>query len=644
MTRELHLDAYRPDIDGLRAVAILSVLVYHAFPQWLPGGFIGVDIFFVISGFLISNIIFTQVAQGTFTFTNFYTRRIIRIFPALLAVLLACFVFGWFELMPEDYKSLGWHMFAGAGFWSNFANYFESGYFDGGAEKRILLHLWSLAVEEQFYMLWPVLILLAARLKLPMKHVMWVIIALSFGVNVLTVHSNASLAFYSPLTRFWELMAGALLAHAYLKTAELSSKYQNAMSVLGTGFIVASLALINYHRAFPGWWAVLPILGAFLLIAAGPQAWVNRAVLSNRLMVGIGLISYPLYLWHWPLLSFLFITDFESANTSHRLVALALAFLLALVTYLWIEKPLRFGQYLKNKKPVVAVALFIAMAVVAVLGYKTYDRGGLSFRIPQALQSLVNYNYDYQTNTNYECLSYHDQPASYPDACFGNETAQKADKKPVLIWGDSYAWTLFYGINKLGTELDVAQLTMSACPPLLDVSFFDGTSHCKANNAMILARVQQKKYERVVLAANWDSLEGNHGSFIAQLEQTINALQQAGVQDVYLVGPPPLWERGLWSTVISVARQDGREHRIPKRVLIGVKQNKALDLALQALASKHGLQYASLLTIFCNDAEGCLTKVADKPDSLVIYDYGHLSRTGSEFAASHFPKELFKAK
>ncbi|MES2481134.1 MAG: acyltransferase, partial [Pseudomonadota bacterium] len=307
-------------------MAVLSVVVFHAFPGAIWGGFIGVDVFFVISGFLISTIIFENLAQGTFSFTTFYARRIKRIFPALLLVLAASLAFGWFALFSQEYQQLGRHIAAGAGFVANLVLRGEAGYFDNSAETKPMLHLWSLGVEEQFYIVWPLVVWLAWRLRLRLGLITLVMAALSFALCVKGVRSDAVAAFYSPLTRFWELLFGTLLAWLMLEGKKAESPgagtpwqrlagflagdrraghtLSDALSFGGLLLLVVGFWGIRKSFSFPGAWALLPVLGATLIIAAGPQAWVNRTLLSHRLAVWFGLISFPLYLWHWPLLSF----------------------------------------------------------------------------------------------------------------------------------------------------------------------------------------------------------------------------------------------------------------------------------------------------------------------------------------------------
>lgn len=368
---------YRPDIDGLRAIAVASVVIYHAIPTLIKGGFIGVDIFFVISGFLISSIIFKSLDNGSFTFLDFYTRRIKRIFPAFILVLLASFIFGWLVLLPDEFQQLGQHIAAGAGFVSNWVLWSESGYFDNVAETKPLLHLWSLGIEEQFYLVWPLLLWLAWKKKLNLLSLSCTIALLSLAWNLYHIQYDEVATFYSPLTRFWELMSGSILAwlllygkqgwvfypfikpfqsssfpspHTSHSHFEISQKVGHWMSLLGTLILIYGFWRIHKEMSFPGKWALIPVLGAVLLIAAGPKAWVNQHVLSNRFMVGLGLISFPLYLWHWPLLSFARIIENVVPSIGIRMLAVIAALILAACTYFLIEKPLRYSHTKVNLK------------------------------------------------------------------------------------------------------------------------------------------------------------------------------------------------------------------------------------------------------------------------------------------------------
>ena len=372
---------YRPDIDGLRAFAVLSVIVFHAFPDTLRGGFVGVDIFFVISGYLISSIIFQGLRDKSFSFSDFYARRIRRIFPALILVMSSLLLLGWFYLLPEEYEQLGKHTTAGAAFIENFVLRKESGYFD--SELKLLLHLWSLAVEEQYYLLYPLLIWGAWRLKLNLLWVLAILFLCSLGINIARVHEHPEGTFYFPYTRFWELWAGAFFAYLKIFPGKIKIEnplVKNSCSGLGLVLLIVSILLIRKEFAFPGTWALLPVAGTCLMICAG-ESWINRKILSNRLVVYVGLISYPLYLWHWPLLTFGRIATDGALEFAPTAGILVLSFVLAALTWQLVEKPIRFGKKTKTK----IICLVSLMVLLGVAGHYINKQDGIPFRFSEHL-------------------------------------------------------------------------------------------------------------------------------------------------------------------------------------------------------------------------------------------------------------------
>jgi peptidoglycan/LPS O-acetylase OafA/YrhL len=365
--------AYRPDVDGLRAIAVLVVLLFHAFPNAFPAGFIGVDIFFVISGFLISGIIFDGLDTGSFSFVDFYSRRIRRIFPALATVFGVCLIFGWFGLLPHEFRSLGKHVVGGAGFISNIVLLRESGYFDVDAKLKPLLHLWSLGIEEQYYLVWPGLLFLCRGRQRATTLAIGSIGLASFALNLYFTRTNPSWGYYLPVTRFFELMIGSALAFMMRNrqgnpalSANLAAQFPNLKSLAGILALVVSFIFVNENQPFPGWWGLLVCAGAYLLIDAGPAAWFNRHILAWRPMVGIGLISYPLYLWHWPIISFAIIIA-RNPPVSLRIAALITSVVLAWLTYHFIELPIRRGRAALQRQRV-TWGLAAAMIFVAFLG------------------------------------------------------------------------------------------------------------------------------------------------------------------------------------------------------------------------------------------------------------------------------------
>jgi peptidoglycan/LPS O-acetylase OafA/YrhL len=387
---------YRPDIDGLRAVAVVSVIIYHAFPSALPGGFAGVDVFFVISGYLITGILLRSIASDTFSISDFYARRIRRIFPALAVVLAASFLIGWFVLPPREFMQLGKHILAGAGFVSNLVFWNEAGYFDTEAIEKPLLHLWSLGIEEQFYIVWPLIIWFVNRRRLS---VFWTIIGLSscsFLLNLLLTSSAPVSAFYSPLSRAWELGMGGLVACVAAKGLKIERPKATALSILGLSMIVATFFVIDSASRFPGWLAALPVLGTCLVIVAGMQAAPNHAVLAKRVPCSIGLISYPLYLWHWTLISFAWIVLDRQPTIFEMLTLVAVSFVLATLTYTMIERPIRRGVYIAalSRQSLVAI-LSISLTGLAAIGSFTWANGGFATRYPKDIRVLLTYDYDF---------------------------------------------------------------------------------------------------------------------------------------------------------------------------------------------------------------------------------------------------------
>lgn len=388
--RKLTKLSYRPEIDGLRAVAVIAVMIFHAFPAYLRGGFVGVDLFFFISGFLISSIIFRSLEQKKFSFVLFYSSRIKRIFPALILILLSCYIVAWFSLFPDEYRLLGKHIFGSIFFVDNFLLWRESGYFDQAAELKPLLHVWSLSIEEQFYLLFPVFIWFLWRSSLKILLLALIIITfLSFGMNINSITSHADGAFFFPHTRIWELLFGSIFAYVtifYQEKAQVFLKqnlpglkffasklpqgrgYKHTCSIAGISLLIIGFLMIQQDYSFPGFWPLLPLSGAALLISSGPNAWCNRYFLMHPIMVWIGLISYPLYLWHWPILSFLRITHANVPSSFILWGALALSFVLAWLTYIFFERPIRFGVISKLKIPL----LCLIAVIVSCLGYMMY--------------------------------------------------------------------------------------------------------------------------------------------------------------------------------------------------------------------------------------------------------------------------------
>ncbi|WP_395605241.1 acyltransferase family protein [Pseudomonas sp. B16120] len=554
---------YRPDIDGLRAIAVLSVVVYHAFPSLLTGGFVGVDIFFVISGFLISTIIFGSLDKSSFSLTEFYARRVKRIFPALIVVLVACLVFGWFALFPDEYMQLGKHVIGGAGFVSNIMLWSESGYFDTAADTKPLLHLWSLGIEEQFYIVWPAIAWAIWKIRLNALTFTLVILFASFALNVGNIHTDGTGVFFLPQTRIWELLAGTVLAYvslywrqqrALLLVDKLlspmifsdsrpadGSTIKNLMSFAGVLIIAASVYMMTSALSFPGWWAVFPCTGAFLIIYAGPSAWLNRQVLASKPFVWVGLISFPLYLWHWPLLSFARIIEGQVPSPEIRAGAMVLSIVLAWLTYRLIETPLK-----RRDHKLKTAALVMAMAAIAGAGYYIYSQAGIAGR-PAVKASerfnsqFVSSNWKYSTNET--CLTKYPLAGS-EDYAWRFCMASKEAPPTVVLMGNSFANHLYPAFANTDGLKGNSVLSFGACA--VDISSADiavlsklaPTSPCAGSRP----KDQQDHLRNIITASGtvrYAIIGGLHSvqtsEAIASVEEAIAFVKSKGVKPIVFV-------------------------------------------------------------------------------------------------------------
>jgi peptidoglycan/LPS O-acetylase OafA/YrhL len=535
---------YRADIDGLRAIAVLSVVGFHAFPHWIPGGFIGVDIFFVISGYLITSIIFENLKNERFSFIEFYSRRIRRIFPALLLVLIACYVFGWFVLLAAEYAQLGKHIEAASWFVSNFALWKESGYFDNTSDTKPLLHLWSLAIEEQFYIVWPLLLWLVWKRRFNFLAITLLVLIASFAINAATVGSKPVAAFYSPLSRFWELLVGSAVAYIALYRQDikrnLNATFPHASSALGVILIAIGIAMLGKHSAFPGWWALLPTIGTALIILSDSQSWLNQHVLSSKVMIWFGLISYPLYLWHWPLLSFGQILTAEKLSDLHKIFLVALSIALAFLTYQLWEKLLR------HKGNKIALTLLIAVLALGYAGWKIHAREGMEFRYRKMMTFSEEMKRDF---TKWEDKSMYPTGTCnpgfiYPEAHICLQSKQDAEADTV-VFGDSHAFHAYWGIAKsFGEQGHVVKLIgKGGCPFFLYHPDQAPDRICLDTFKEQLDWITKTPKIKYVFIVHRNAIFNQSPiddviSYSALIDKTFSALSRSGKEITYLMSNP----------------------------------------------------------------------------------------------------------
>ena len=663
--------AYRADIDGLRAVAVLSVVIFHAFPAALPGGFVGVDIFFVISGYLISSIIIKALGRGEFSFADFYARRVRRIFPALLLVVSVCLAAGWGTLFPDEYAQLARHSVAGLGFVANFMFWREAGYFDTEAELKPLLHLWSLGIEEQFYIVWPALAVLAWRMRHRLGGILLALAAASLAASVALSAQFPVASYFLPPTRVWELLFGAALAWRLQRYGTIfpaaSAWAPSVASAAGLSLIACGLVVIDKERAFPGAWALLPVGGAVLLIAAGPRAAVNRILLSARPVVWLGLISFPLYLWHWPLLSFTRIVHPERATPPVFAAALAAALVLSWATFRWVEQPVRR----RGGRRTVA-GLVLASVLLAVAGWNIHLRDGLEIRLKdaQAQQASAALRWEERWLESSDCL--HLLPASFSGNCLIGDASRPPD---AVIIGDSHANHFFWGISEAlgrngGNLLQInedgclllvgmdtrersgesrgcapvaqAAFAYAAGAPQVDTIFLAGrwvlgiTARQLKDKPGVFSRMHRKP---VLLAAPDDPAIGRGEVIATALDDTLRQLTATGKRIVFLDSVPELdfnaRECVHWTPNRFVSRIPRPECEVP-RALIEARNEEYRPYLRRVLEKYPQVIVFDPQTAMCDD-RACLGR---RDGELMYRDDDHLSMAGSRWLGARIVRAL----
>ncbi|MFW8603077.1 acyltransferase family protein [Rhizobium beringeri] len=650
--RGVHGIGYRPDVDGLRSIAVLSVLMFHAFPTVLPGGFIGVDIFFVISGFLISTILLDDLNRGRFNLLDFYSRRVRRIFPALSIVLTTTAVFGWFALLPEEYKELGKHVAGGAGFVSNLVLWQESGYFDSAAEMKPLLHLWSLGIEEQFYIVWPAILWAVFRFRLPNLPIILLVAALSFIANIVSVHANPVATFYSPFTRTWELLIGAVLAQvlidgrsnhpSFFGAAANRMSASSLTAIAGSILIGAALACLSPASVFPGWRALFPSVGAALLILSASGNWINAKLLANRPMVWVGLISFPLYLWHWPLLAFARLIEGDTPNLEIRVSAVLAAFALATATYLLIETNVRR----KWKSRAVTMTLTYIVCIVGMAGYSIYLYNGAPMREGIAMDAKIHEQLE---GTTWKYTSNDICKAKYP-ANFRYFCTQTREGSPTMILlGDSYANALVAGLVANPATKDEVILSYGSCDPSASAGDPEIKTQCETQDK-IISETPSLRY--AILEAKWPRFDSagrlidyftniavNDAAWAPRyrdgLDKRVSFLESKGIK-VFLFGPKPEidyepkycfarpFKQPVKNCQVTEAEVQDRQHE--------------LSLVLKDVLARHpNATFFDPNPAFCKDGT-CSLKTQDGLP--MLRDKVHYSQYGSGIAIDLFVKQV----
>ncbi len=634
---------YRRAIDGLRAVAVLPVMLFHAGLSGFAGGFVGVDIFFVISGYLITSIILKDLERGSFSIAHFYERRTKRILPALLVVILACFPFAWLWLSPNELTAFAKSLTAVAVFGSNVYFWLKSDYFAADADLEPLLHTWSLAVEEQYYVIFPVLLVLVWKLRKSALPATLVILALSsFAISLYGVQHHPNAAFYLLPSRGWELLLGAIVALAYPTPLLHEGKVwrrtaHEVAAVLGLALIGWSVFSFDSETRFPGMAALAPTVGTAAVLAfAGDRTLVGQ-LLGTKPFVGLGLISYSAYLWHQPMLAFARHRSIEVLGTAQVVYILLATLALAGLTWFFVEQPLRRNQEIRRRHLFAAAATAsLFLVVVGVLGTTT---GGIAFRKNVTSFAKADRGLMGNPGLNEACsLDVEDPVFRLPAECYTSEAPE------LVLWGDSFAMHLVQGVLSSRPDARLAQVTASSCGPILGLAITSARTSaehaqdCIRHNYKVIEWIaKQKSVTHVLVSSPFRQLAPGQtlvyadrsGSTdavdaIGALRATLAALEKIGVTPV-VFSPPPRTGQNIGGCLSRAIRYSAALARC--------------DFTRAAVDSAYGYLWDALREIsrdykvvwlkdgLC-DKDRCRASFGD---SIPIYrDQGHLSSEGSE--------------
>lgn len=619
---------YRPDIDGLRAIAVLSVFIFHLdvnpfHYRVLSGGFVGVDIFFVISGYLISSLILADIATSGFSFLSFYKRRIVRIVPALLVMIFAVSCLSLLKLFPDELTNVAHSALASCFSYSNIYFFKRAGYFAESATRVLLLHTWSLGVEEQFYIVAPLLLLLLARCRQSVqKLVIAFVFVLSLAVSAYWAVHSPDAAFYLPQSRAWELLAGTALAMG-IRPNLRKRGFREITALMGIAFIAYAVTRYDRTTPFPGLPALIPVFGAYAVISAGEAGptLVGKA-LSLKPVVFIGLISYSLYLWHWPLLVFeglgcLFHT--RLSLTADRLSIVPVAFVMATLSWRFVERPFRAttSSLTRGHRALFALA---GMGVVSVLALAILVARGFPQRFQPEAVRLASYvsRHDSSNPTRLgKCfvsasLAEFNQQQCLPDT---------PDRQTYLLIGDSHAAHFFPGLLSVyGDKYTIAQANATGCLPVLRDSA--GSSVCAQMNRFVFDQyLPSHRISRVLISSRW-----RDESDISALSNTVQWLQARNIVAT-VIGPTPEFDAPL-PIVLASAVNEGNPSEVEGHILQkSAVLNRRMAQAMKAIQAS----YIDAYSLLCPSQ--CTYTYKQSP---VMFDTGHLTVAGSDFLVRQF--------
>ena len=613
--------AYRSEIDGLRAVAVVPVVLYHAGFSVFSGGFVGVDVFFVISGYLITAIIAKELADGGFTLLGFYERRVRRLAPALLTVLIASTACAYFIMIPAHFEDYLSSLIATATFTSNFYFFKESGYFATAAELLPLLHTWSLAIEEQFYILFPLLMIFLHRFAWRVTLlVLSALLLASLGAAHWASLHHPDAAFYLPPTRIWELLIGAIAA-LWTRRAPISLSQRSNDLLSLSGLVMIAIAVFAYDNGtpFPSLYALLPTGGAILVILFARPGTIAHMLLSAPLCVGIGLISYSFYLWHQPVFVFGRLIELGELSLGLRIGLVAASLALAYVSWRFVERPFRTGP---RSRRFSRASLFggagALSAVIIVFGLVADNDSYFRHGLPETKQRHLDYIGYNKTqafadaNRKPDCFfgsSHNSFEYFKPERCLTGSS----DKPNVLIMGDSHAAHLWIAFEEAFPDLNILQATASGCRPLAP---FEGAQRCTDLLRYLWREfLPQGGVDTIVLSGRWRADD------LRRLSGTIAELNRMA-RRVVVIGPTVEYAADL---PVLLSKFDSGAKRLPMgRYLI--RERFELSAAMKPIATTAGAIYVDIAAAICADDQCAVVSKKGEP---MVWDGRHYTPSGA---------------
>ncbi|GGZ28548.1 acyltransferase family protein [Asticcacaulis endophyticus] len=612
---------YRADIDGIRALAVLPVVLFHAGVPGVSGGFIGVDVFFVISGYLITGILRDDLETGRFSISQFYERRIRRIIPALAAVIIATWITAWFLFLPVYFQDFSKSVAATAAFISNLYFWKFSGYFEASAQLRPLLHTWSLAVEEQFYIFMPIVMWIAY--KLFKKHWFWLFAAAaagSFGLSLYMTNVGPTANFFMLPTRAWELLAGSLLALARLP-APRTAVVAHTLGGLGLALILVPVVVYSEATPFPGLAALPPVLGAVLLIYSGAfPAGLGGRILSWAPMVFIGKISYSLYLIHWPVTVFVRYVTLEPPTLIWAGLIISVSFVLAVLSWRFVEQPFRSPTFTPPRALLLSGTL-AGLAALFAVGVAGVAMKGMPDRFPDYAPVMVA---DARPNAWNNDTCFFEAPIAFEK--WSADTCRIVNNGPetVMLWGDSYAAHYVPGITDSAAYIPytVYQYTAAGCPPVLSYYSY-ARPNCQNFNANALKLIKRLNIKTVILSARWIDVKSRG---LDQIQSTLTALNAMGVK-TYVIGQSPLFVTDIGVIAYRQAKQ------VPRPSVAANSFGPEINELLRKEVGN--VPFIDPLAQLCPNGTHCTYRDGER---LMFNDNGHFSNSGSRDAVKlYFP-------